>query len=580
MMINPKQDMETRHQNIKDYSRRHDLAYWGLMVVACVVFYVLNLWTSFKEDDMEFSLLRNAGLAEFLRAQYDHFMTSNGRCADFFAMLFCAFLGKATFNVVNTLVFALMAHLVSLLSTGRRSVLALALFVACVGVCYPVPGQTMLMVAGSCNYMWGITASLLLVDVLRRVKGRPLGTVKTLLLMALAFVAGDFNEATSFGFLCGLVIYYALNRDQLDRNAKLALLAYFAGLVCIIASPAAWGRLSMGGSGGVAISASVRELLVSRCYIFGKMMLRSMVPVVAIIVGAVALLSKNGTSVKRCPWGYIMLCQMFMMFALGYLYDRAYAPLTTMALIIVIMAVDRLLMSWDKDDWGRLVVIVLCVALSGVAFGHAFKVLSSLKAFEDAIDHDIKAAPRQAILHEYRFNGYSRFATPLCYVSASYFNRESTYCAYYDKDNVQFVSDSVYERYHSGRLLDGAQVVPLVSDRPEIADTVLSFPNQDYMIVLVNADTLKPSPQFAHYYLYQSDTALTEQDRRYRERYGLETAFTPHSYYPLYFEGRQLLVLPLIDDVTSRIVLQLDYDGTLGNMTLSRPVSEGVPDDK
>ena len=115
---------------------------------------------------MEFSLLRDAGFMDFLRAQYDHYMTANGRCADFFATLFCAYLGKPLFNVVNTLMFAGMAHLVSLLSTGRRSVLVLALFIAYVGLWFPVPGQTMLFVAGSCNYMWAIVASLLMVYLL------------------------------------------------------------------------------------------------------------------------------------------------------------------------------------------------------------------------------------------------------------------------------------------------------------------------------------------------------------------------------------------------------------------------------
>ena len=563
--------MEKYSQNIHNNSRWHDLAYWGLMLVACIVFYVLNLWTSFKEDDMEFSLLRDAGFVGFMRAQIDHYMTSNGRCADFFAMLFCAFLGKSAFNVVNTLVFALMAHLVTLLSTGRRSVTTLAMLVACVGVVYPVPGQTMLMVAGSCNYMWATTASLLLVYVLQRVHGKRLGIGRTLMLMAFALVAGNFNEATSFGFFGGLVLYYLFNRDRLDRNAKLALLAYFLGLVFIVVSPGAWNRVAVGG--GVVISSDWRELLMSRCYIFAEKMFRTVVPLAAFVVAVVTLLWSGFTPLKRCQWGYILLCQMLVMFLLGYLYERAYAPLATVAFIIVAMAIDWLLSSQHWGRWARLVIVALSLAMSGVAYAHAARVLSSLKVFEDSIDHDIKAAPRQAILHEYHFRGYSRFATPLCYASAEYFNRESTYCAYYDKDNGQSVSDSIYNRYHSGRLLDGSQLLPMMSDRPEIADTVLRFPDQDYMIVVLNADTLEPSPQFANYFLKRASEDLTEQDRQYRDKYGLNSEYTLRSYYPLYYQRRHLLVLPLIDDITSHIVLQLDYDGSMGNMTLT-PVQD------
>jgi len=187
--------MENKQQSVNTIATRwHEAAYWGLMLVICILFYVMNCWTSFKEDDMEFSLLHDAGFMDFLRAQYDHYMTSNGRCADFFATLFCAYLGKPLFNVVNTLMFAAMVHLVSLLSTSRRSVLVLAMFIAYVGLWFPVPGQTMLFVAGSCNYMWAIVASLLMVYLLRKYSRQThLGKGKTILLILLAFIAGNFN---------------------------------------------------------------------------------------------------------------------------------------------------------------------------------------------------------------------------------------------------------------------------------------------------------------------------------------------------------------------------------------------------
>ena len=547
--------------------RWHDVIYWLLLVAIGVVFYIMNLWTSFKEDDMEFSLLRHAGLMDFLRSQYDHFMTSNGRCADLFATLFCAFLGKPAFNVCNTLVFGLLAHLLSLLATGRRSVLALVMFVTVVGTCYPVPGQTMLFVAGSCNYMWAITASLLVVYLLQRLHGVTLGAFKMAGLMLLAFVAGNFNEATSFGFLAGLVLYYAFNRDRLDRNARWMVLAYFLGVVLILASPSAWDRAARG---GINVGLGLGGLLSSRSFIFAEKMLRIVTPIMAVAVGVVVCLWKGFRPVKRCVWAYVLVCIALLMFVLGYLYERAYAPLATVALIIVVTAVDHLLDRWRFSGWLRLASIVFGLAISVFAYSRSMRVLHDLKVFEDNIVRDITAAPRHAILHEYRFNGYSRFATPLNYVSSTYFNREPTYCAFYDKDNVQFVGDSVYARYHEDRLLDGATLLPLVSDRPEIADTVLAFPDQDYMVVVINADTLLPTPQLSNYYLRQPGESLSEEDRRFRAERGLDDSFELKGFYPLYYHGRQLLVFPLIDDATSHIVIQLDYDHEMGEMTLRR----------
>jgi hypothetical protein len=39
------------------YSHWHDAAYWGLLLVACVVFYWMNALTPFKEDDMLHSMV-------------------------------------------------------------------------------------------------------------------------------------------------------------------------------------------------------------------------------------------------------------------------------------------------------------------------------------------------------------------------------------------------------------------------------------------------------------------------------------------------------------------------------------------
>ena len=505
--------MDNKRLSINSHATRwHDAAYWGLMLVVCILFYIMNCWTSFKEDDMEFSLLRNAGLMDFLRAQYDHYMTANGRCADFFATLFCAYLGKPLFNVVNTLMFAGMAHLVSLLSTGRRSVLVLALFIAYVGLWFPVPGQTMLFVAGSCNYMWAIVASLLMVYLLRKYSRQPRpGKIKTILLILLAFVAGNFNEATSFGFFGGLVLYYLFNRKEINRTVVLVLLSYLAGLIVIMGSPAAWQRAST----SVVVDLSFKDLLMSRAYIFAKMMVRIVAPALAVLVGCVMLVKKSVRPLRQCPWTYILPCLMLLMIALGYLYDRAYAPMATVGFIILAMVIDSLT---AQRSVVRLAVIILCLAVSALYYPPRMKVLRDLKQFEDRIASDISQAPSQAVLHEYVFNGSSPFATPLRYVSREFFNRESTYRAYFGKENVQFVDDSVYARYHEGRLLDGAKPMPMVSDRPEIADTVLLIAGQDYMIIPVKGDTLPASPRHRFFSLRLLSAFLS----------GSATAGTPH----------------------------------------------------
>ena len=281
------------------HRRWHDAAYWVVLLAACVVMYVMNTLTPFKEDDMAYSVIPSGSLREFCSSLVDHFMTTNGRFADVVANLFCAVLSKPVFNVCNALVFGLMAHLVALLSAGRRSLMALTLFLAVVGVCYPVPGETMLWVAGSCNYLWAVTASLALIYYLLNHKDGPLGWGRAVLLLLGAFIAGNFNEATSFGVFAGLFLYYAFNRRKVDRRVVIAMVGYLLGVAMIVASPGAWSRMAEGS--GEAHSGFI-GLLSSHWYIFNEKMWRFYTPLTACAAGLVVLLSKGFGMVRTMPY--------------------------------------------------------------------------------------------------------------------------------------------------------------------------------------------------------------------------------------------------------------------------------------
>lgn len=533
------------------------------MLLACAVFFWMNMLTPLKEDDMEFTILGRGPLLNALRFPYDNFMSSDARFSDLVAVLFCGFMGKTLFNVFNTLVFGLMAHLLSLLSVGRRSVLVLSLFLAFVGCCYPVPGETMLFVAGSCNYLWAITASLLLIWYLLRFHGIPLSRGKSVLLFIGAFIAGNFNEATSFAFFAGLCLYYAFNRQQWTRVVMIAMAGYLLGILVILFSPGAWDRAA---NGGIVVDLALSDLLYSRCVIFLKKMLHFVTPVAAVVIGIAALLMRHGKDVRKCIWTYILPCAAILMFALGMLNDRPYAPLATVGFIIFSMGIHYLL---DGRNSLRLTVIVLALALSGLATAHAMRMLKEYKTYEDRNMSEIASAPRQAILRERHFNGHSRFVTALRYASSEYFVRENIYCAFYDKDNLQFVSDSVYDRYHSGRLLSGATVMSLTSDRPDVVGIMYSFPDQDYMVAELRVDSLPFTTQQARYYNKPQGTALSDNDKAFRRRYGLSTDYTPYGFYPLRYQGKLLLIFPSLHNDISHVVFPIDGNKPPTEVTLT-----------
>lgn len=552
--------------------RWHDIAYWGLWLVACAVFYQMNVLTPFKEDDLSFCLIEGEwtpmrSFVEFLRSHAFHYMHTNGRTSDIVAGIFCGLLGKPLFNVCNTLAFGLMMHLLSLLATGRRSVMVLAMFLAFFGCCYPVPGETMLWLAGSCNYMWAITVSLGLVYYLLRHRDRRPGPLKCLGLLVCGIVAGSFNEGTTLGFFMGLVLYYAVNRRLLDRTVVVVLAGYMLGILLIALSPGALARAT---GGYIVVNLGMNELLSSRWFIFYEKAWRFYTPVGALAVGLVALLWKGVKPVKQTPWTYIFFSLVLAMFILGIVHERAYTALVTVAFIILAMGVDYLLQRWWWTRWARLAIVVVGLALFAYTARNAFYALNAYKQYEDKIVAEIRRAPRQAVLRASQFDVYTRFAKSISYDSSGYFPRELILASYYDKDNLQFVPDSVYDRYHSGRLLDGAMVLPLTSDRPEVADTVLGFQGQDYMAIVLKVDTIPHTYQEARYYFAQTTQSLDAEELERRSNYGLTTEYSPMSYYPVEYQSKHLLICPLITDDISRVVISLDGELSQGELTFTR----------
>ena len=558
----------------------HDVAYWGLLIVVGLVFLVMNVLTTLKEDDMLFSLVEGdyspvRSMTDIVRSCVYHYCHTNGRLADVVPLFFCALAGKAAFNVCNTLVFMALLHLLSLLVTGRRSLLPVSLFLATVGTCFPVPGETMLWIAGSAGYMWAITLSLAFVYYLQRPYCGQLGWGKALGVLAFGILAGGFNEATSFGFFGGLCVYYAVNRHLVDRRVMTALAGYLLGIGIIVASPGAWQRVA---EGGIALDMTVGDLLASRWFIFHEKMWRFITPVVALLVGIVALLAKRGGAVRRCVWTYIAVALTLVMFALGIIHERAYAPLATVTFIIVVMAADRLTRYPGNDAKScvsrhpllalRAAMVLAALSLTVFTYGRGIKVLKRYQAYDEKTVQEIVSAPEQAVLLQRTFDTYNRFLDPVNYISTNFFDHEVIYCAYFGKENVQFVPDSVYVRYHEGRLLDGAIQLPMESDRPDITGVINIIPGQYYMTVELKTDTIPHSFQTARYY-FTSSAGLSQEEMQRRVNYGLTKEYNPMGFFPLRYQGRILLVLPQPADVINCIVIPLGMDPEEGEVTLS-----------
>ena len=541
------------------YRRWHDVAYWGLLLVACAVFWWMNVLTTFKEDDMLHSLVSGDlthinTLRDLFHSWWNKYFILNGRSSDMLAEVFCAFLGKPMFNVLNTLVFGALIHVVSLLATGRRSLLAQALFLACIGLCFPVPGETMLWLAGSCNYMWVATASLWLVYYLLNHKSGKIGWLKGLLLLLAAFVTGAGNEATSFAFLAAFVLYYLFNRERLDRPAMVVLVGYALGVLMIVGSPAAWRRVTA----EVVTDLSFMGLLFDRCRVTGEIMVCLVTPALALLLAVYGLVSKGLKPMRSNLWSYLLLCCALLMFGFGLRMLRPYTALALVGLVIVINLVDHLL---NHSNPLRAAAIVLCLLAGCWTVVQAIGVMRQYKAYSDQVKSEVMSSPSQAVLHPRRFEGDSRFVYAVKFSSTDFFNNQYVWRSYYGKENVQFVPDSVYDRYHSGRLLDGAVPMPFRDDHGGLVDEVLAFPDQDYMVASLRLDTVPNVYQVGRSF-YRSAAALTQEEKMGLVTDGDSTLCRIFCFYPLRYQEKVLYVMPVMSDNDSCVLVVLNLPGT------------------
>lgn len=542
-----------------DYRRRHDIAYWILLAVACAVFYWMNVLTTFKEDDMLHSLVSGDlthinTLGDLLHSYWNKYFILNGRTSDMVAEVFCSFLGKPVFNVCNTLVFALMVHLVSLLATGRRSLLAQALLYACIGTCFPVPGETLLWLAGSCNYLWTITASLALVYYLLHHRSAKIGWLKGLLLFLGAIVAGAGNEATSFAFVAAFVLYYLFNRKRLDQVSLMVVAGYTLGVLLIMGSPAAWNRTGA----YVVTDLPLLDLLHHRCSVTGPKMLYFVTPALSLLLAAIALPWKGLRPMKSNLWTYLLLCSVLLMFGFGLQMERPFASLAMVGLVIIINLLDYLL---KRSKALRAALTVLCLLVSVWTWSQGITVMNQYRDYVGQVKQEVMDSPRQAVLHPRRFKASNRFVYALQFSSTDFFNNQYIWRYYYDKENVQFVPDSVYNRYYGGRLMDGAIAMPFKDDHGGLVEEVLAFPDQDYWLVSLKLDTVPNVYQVGRSF-YRSEAALSPQERSTLVKDGDSTMCRIFCYYPLRYQDKVLYVLPPMGDNDSCVLVLLNLFGT------------------
>lgn len=517
-------------------NRWRDVVYWVLLIGGCALFLLMNLYTTIKEDDIFHSTIGGGStqpinsLMDVLRSWVAYYQY-DARMANIISFTFNGILGKAVFNVCNTLVFGLMAHLLGRLATGRNSVMALAVLFTYMVTAMPVPGETLLWATGSFNNLWNVTASMALIAYLLWHRDSRPAWWKSLALLLLSMFIGGINEGMTFGVFGGLVLYYLFNRDKVDSTVAVVMTGYLLGVLLLLTCPGAWDRASL----EVSHQAGTLSLLMERCRLLLGRSLSYVTPLAAVVILLVALFRFGfRKTLASTPWPLVFLVQLAFVFVVGKDQPRLFFPVSMSALLIVVMALAVLS---RRLRWLPLVVILAGLAICLKYYPGNISTMQYYQSFFNQVEQDIRQAPDdQVVLKERIYNGYSRFIKYFNFESWNFLIREETLCRYYGKKNIQFVPDSIYVRFNEDRLLDDARLMPFsASGCPEVLD-VTAVPGQQFMAVRLQQDTVSCSYQFALAYGQDGSSLL------------------PVPYFPLLYKGHEYLIFPIIGNNVSKLV--------------------------
>lgn len=208
---------------------RNCIFFYLILLAAFIGMFVFNALTPYMSDDFCYDPGRWKGISEAFDRAWENYLTWNGRIIPQILMNFALAIPKWLFNIINSLFFVGLVVLIYL--NARDSDLnftndyKLLLFIIVLLFLFGVaPGQTMLWVAGSCNYLWATVISFAFLTTVRCLLIRTV-IVKGIKRLALCFslfvfgvLAGWCNENTSGGIL--ILVLFSITYDVCKKSRE------------------------------------------------------------------------------------------------------------------------------------------------------------------------------------------------------------------------------------------------------------------------------------------------------------------------------------------------------------------------
>lgn len=429
--------------------------YYLLLLAVGVFFYILNVQTPFSHDDYAYCFyydvdsytirptgIRVTGICQMFESMWHHYLCVNGRFVSHVLLqCFCAFWGKDFFNVCNTIVFMMFLNTIVLLSGHKHSVFVV-LFVFLVFMCVlPFPGQTMLWMTGSLNYLWTATFTLLYVYWLKNQNRRTSSVFVHLVVFVVCLAIAWTNESITAPVALGLFLYFIFNKNQFKGIVITSYVGYALGAALIVLGPGTFARVSSGGE--ISTQMDTIQFLFLHTYNTLYQYIYTVLPIL-VIVGAIIVFfvrKSNRRGLLRNIYMWIFLALTLFLLALGMDEQRVYFGVGVFSLLILIRIGDSLVSYMAPRWYFSVVMMLLCV----FPVKAAWQATKGYMEYDRSVYDEVECASKKCVVRARTYDKKSRYVyvTKLDADRYTFHNRVKAF--YYGKEYIQALPSDLYD---------------------------------------------------------------------------------------------------------------------------------------
>lgn len=222
-----------------------------ILSIIAVVFFCLNLYVPYYDDDIWYALRYIPGetlspithFGDIIESQYHHYMGENSRAIIHISLqTLLSVLPEQGFDLINTIVFLLFVYMTARCVQGNNTpIKPLSILLSVVAIYALLPDMDYLFywAAGSLNYMWTSVASLLFLLLWQHINEKETHSKgHIVILMLMAFLCAFGHEAFSLPIGASILIYMLTHHHRIGSNSiTFVAIAYGLGCMTLIIAP-------------------------------------------------------------------------------------------------------------------------------------------------------------------------------------------------------------------------------------------------------------------------------------------------------------------------------------------------------